>query len=134
MICYIMYMSLNQLGIYFIFLSFSLVDSSDSQSDGTNSGSEEKSSTSSSGTSAIPSSKSSSTTTNNNTIKITNIGHSMKIHVDGGTNFGTSTKRMDSGKDVDVDLILKPSNPNSHSELSWFKSSDGSDRVFVLPI
>ena len=42
----------------------------------------------------------------------------MKIHVDGGTNFGTSTKRMDSGKDVDVDLILKPSNPNSHSELS----------------
>ena len=90
-------------------ICFSLIlDSSDSQSDGTNSGSEEKSSTSS-GT--APSSKSS-----NNTIKITNIGHSMKIHVDGGTNFGTS-KRMpgDSGKDVDVDLILKP-NPNSHSE------------------
>jgi len=108
-------------------------NSSDSQSDGTNSGSEEKSSTSSSGTSAIPSSKSSSTTTNNNTIKITNIGHSMKIHVDGGTNFGTSTKRMDSGKDVDVDLILKPSNPNSNRHCDSGSGGSSSERPALLP-
>jgi len=72
-------------------------NSSDSQSDGTNSGGEEKSTNTSK---SLPSSKSL-----NNTIKITNSGHSMKIHVDGG-NFTTNNgKRM---VEVDVDQILKP--------------------------
>lgn len=77
--------------------SLFLPDSSDSQSDGTNSGGEEKSTNTSK---SLPSSKSL-----NNTIKITNSGHSMKIHVDGG-NFTTNNgKRM---VEVDVDQILKP--------------------------
>ena len=56
-------------------------DSSDSQSDGTNSGSEEKSS-------------------NNQSIKITNNGHAMKIIVEGG-NFNNGA-----GKSVDADVLL----------------------------
>lgn len=59
-------------------------DSSDSQSDGTNSGSEEK-----------PVEKSS--------IKITNNGHAMKIMVEGGNfNNGTSS----GSKSVDADVLL----------------------------
>ena len=66
-------------------MSFS--DSSDSQSDGTNSGCEEKSN-------STPSKSSS-----NNTIKITNNGHAMKIIVEGG-----SYDR--SGKSLDADVVL----------------------------
>ena len=68
------------------------LDSSDSQSDGTNSGCEEKSN------SCTPSKSSS-----NNTIKITNNGHAMKIIVEGG-NYG-------SGKSLDADVVLNGSNP-----------------------
>ena len=67
-------------------------DSSDSQSDGTNSGCEEKSSS----TTTTPSKPSSSS---NNTIKITNNGHAMKIIVEGG-NFHNN------GKSLDADIVL----------------------------
>ena len=80
---------LSTLDFHTVFL-----DSSDSQSDGTNSGCEEKS------TSGAPSKSSS-----NNTIKITNNGHAMKIIVEGG-NYG-------SGKSLDADVVLNGSNnPN----------------------
>jgi hypothetical protein len=75
------------------------LDSSDSQSDGTNSGCEEKS------TSGAPSKSSS-----NNTIKITNNGHAMKIIVEGG-NYG-------SGKSLDADVVLSGGSNNSNPAVS----------------
>ena len=71
-----------------------LLDSSDSQSDGTNSGCEEKPPSNT----CTPSKSSSS----NNTIKITNNGHAMKIIVEGGN--------YTSGKSLDADVVLNASN------------------------
>ena len=69
--------------LWYFFMTFS--DSSDSQSDGTNSGSEEKPSA------------------NQSSIKITNNGHAMKIIVEGG-NFNNGSGS--GSKSVDADVLL----------------------------